>query len=100
MMQEISSVPLMGVPLCGNIQNGEEFHLTGIQLVLHTEGMFWGYNPELSLELLGNYLLLGLEGHFEINCESFLSYFSLLLNCIVKFVTDLMRENISLYLFI
>lgn len=46
-----------------------------------------------------NHPLFRLEGHFEINCEYFLSYFSLLLNCTIKSVTSIMKENMSLYLF-
>lgn len=36
------------------------------------------------------------EEHFEINCEFFLSSFPLQLNCIIKFVIDLIKGEISL----
>lgn len=72
-------------------------------MVSHTKAMLFGlslnYNPRFSIELPENHILLGLEGHFEVNYKSFLSYFLFLLNFIIKFVSDLMKGNISLYSF-
>ena len=76
MGQETKSVPLMAVPPHGNMwSREEEFHLTGgsVGASYQSNGL---ENSSVIIDVkpLENHTLLGMEGHLEVNCDSFLRF--------------------------
>lgn len=100
-MQREQECPLMEAPLHGNVKSRTaEFHLTqgsaGASYQSKCLEYSSGYNHRLKGKPPENHTILGMEEHFQINCEFFLSSFPLQLNCIIKFVIDLIKGDISL----